>query len=77
MQHINNHYLRVDDIELRQILEETTNEELKGRIRELLGLADDPIDYFHSTIAYYNDKWLHTSRDMGWEVSMYKVSLHS
>jgi len=55
MQHINNHYLRVDDIELRQILNETTNEELKGRIRELLGMAEDPLDSFHSTIAYYND----------------------
>ena len=56
MKHINLHYLKVDDIELRQILEETTNTELKGRIRELLGMADDPIDYFHSTISYYNDK---------------------
>ena len=55
MQHINQHYLKVDDIELRQILEETTNIELKGRIRELLGLADDPIDYFHSTISYYDN----------------------
>ena len=55
MQHINQHYLKVDDIELRQILEETTNTELKGRIRELLGLADDPIDYFHSTISYYDN----------------------
>ena len=64
MEHINNHYLKVDDIELRQILEETSNTELKGRIRELLGLADDPIDYFHSTIRYYDDKWLHYHYNM-------------
>ena len=56
MQHINLHYLKVDDIELRQILEETSNEELKNRIKELLGLAEDPLDHFHSTISYYNDK---------------------
>ena len=55
MQHINNHYLRVDDIELRQILEETTNEELKGRIRELLGMAEDPLTAFHNTISYYDN----------------------
>ena len=54
MEHINNHYLKVDDIELRQILEETTNEELKVRIKELLGMADDPLTAFHNTIAYYN-----------------------
>ena len=56
MEHINLHYLKVDDIELRQILNETTNEELKLRIKELLGMAEDPLDSFHSTISYYNDK---------------------
>ena len=55
MQHINQHYLKVDDIELRQILEETSNTELKIRIRELLGLADDPLTAFHNTIAYYDN----------------------
>ena len=55
MDHINLHYLKVDDNELRQILNETTNKELKIRIKELLGMADDPIEYFHSTIAYYNE----------------------
>ena len=53
MEHINQHYLKVDDKELRQILEETTNEELKLRIKELLGMAEDPLDKFHSTISYY------------------------
>ena len=53
MQHINQHYLKVDDIELRQILEETSNKELKIRIRELLGMAEDPLDSFHNTISYY------------------------
>jgi hypothetical protein len=55
MEHINLHYLKVDDIELRQILNETTNRELQIRIRELLGLAEDPIDSFHSTISYYDN----------------------
>ena len=55
MEHINLHYLKVDDIELRQILNETTNEELKLRIKELLGMAEDPLTAFHSTIAYYDN----------------------
>ena len=55
MEHINIHYLKFDDNELRQILNETNNKELKDKIKELLGMADDPIDYFHSTIAYYNE----------------------
>ena len=64
MEHINLHYLKVDDIELRQILNETTNEELKLRIKELLGMAEDPLTAFHSTIAYYDNNWLHYSRDL-------------
>ena len=55
MQHINNHYLKVDDIEIRQILNETSNEEIRNRIRELLGMAEDPIISFHNTIAYYDN----------------------
>ena len=55
MQHINNHYLKVDDIELRQILKETSNEELRIRIRELLGMVEDPIVSFHKTIRYYDN----------------------
>lgn len=55
MQHINNHYLKVDDIELRQILNETTNRELQIRIKELLGMAEDPLTAFHNTISYYDN----------------------
>ena len=55
MEHINLHYLKVDDNELRQILEETTNEEIRNRIRELLGMAEDPIISFHNTIRYYDN----------------------
>ena len=58
MQHIDNHYLRVDDIELRRILDlitinrEKDLEEVKDRIEQVLGMKEDPIDSFHATIAY-------------------------
>ena len=62
MKHINNHYLRVDDVEMKRILEIITInrdkdlEEVKDRIEQVLGMKEDPIDKFHATIAYYNDK---------------------
>ena len=56
MKHYNNYYVKFDDDELRQILKEISNEEVKERIRNSLGETIDPIDKFHSTIAYYNDE---------------------
>ena len=62
MKHINNHYLRVDDVEMKRILEIITInrdkdlEEVKDRIEQVLGMKEDPINKFHSTIAYYNKK---------------------
>ena len=62
MRHINNHYLRVDDVEMKRILEIITInkdkdlEEVKDRIEQVLGMKEDPIDKFHATIAYYNDE---------------------
>tara|TARA_B100001094_G_scaffold38721_1_gene33115 strand:+ start:46824 stop:46997 length:174 start_codon:yes stop_codon:yes gene_type:complete len=54
MKHYNNYYVKFDDDELRQILKEISNEEVKERIRSSLGETIDPIDKFHATIAYYN-----------------------
>ena len=56
MKHYNNYYVKFDDDELRQILKEISNEEVKERIRSSLGETIDPIDKFHATIAYYNDE---------------------
>ena len=56
MKHYNNYYVKFDDDELRQILKEISNKEVKERIRSSLGETIDPIDKFHSTIAYYNDE---------------------
>ena len=56
MKHYNNYYVKFDDDELRQILKEISNEEVKERIRSSLGETIDPIDKFHATIAYYNKK---------------------
>ena len=62
MRHINNHYLRVDDVEMKRILEMITInrdkdlEEVKDRIEQVLGMKEDPIDKFHATIAYYNNE---------------------
>ena len=56
MKHRDNYYVKFDDDELRQILEEISNEEVKERIRSVLGETIDPIDKFHSTIAYYNNE---------------------
>jgi len=56
MKHYNNYYVKFDDDELRQILKEISNEEVKERMRSSLGETIDPIDKFHATIAYYNDE---------------------
>jgi endonuclease III len=62
MRHINNHYLRVDDVEMKRILKMITInkdkdlEEVKDRIEQVLGMKEDPIDKFHATIAYYNNE---------------------
>ena len=55
MKHRDNYYVKFDDDELRQILKEIGNEEVKERIRSALGETVDPIDKFHATIAYYNN----------------------
>jgi len=56
MKHRDNYYVKFDDDELRQILKEISNEEVKERIRGSLGETIDPIDKFHATIAYYNNE---------------------
>jgi len=56
MKHCDNYYVKFDDDELRQILQEISNEEVKERIRSSLGETIDPIDKFHATIAYYNNE---------------------
>ncbi len=56
MKHCDNYYVKFDDDELRQILKEISNEEVKERIKSSLGETIDPIDKFHSTIAYYNNE---------------------
>ena len=55
MKHCDKYYVKFDDDELRQILKEISNEEVKERIRNALGETIDPIDKFHTTIAYYNN----------------------
>ncbi len=56
MKHCDNYYVKFDDDELRQILKEISNEEVKVRIMSALGETIDPIDKFHATIAYYNNE---------------------
>ena len=56
MKHYDNYYVKFDDDELRQILKEISNEEVKERIRSSLGETIDPTDKFHATIAYYNNE---------------------
>ena len=55
MKHRDNYYVKFDDDELRQILKEISDEEVKERIRSALGETIDPIDQSHATIAYYNN----------------------
>ena len=54
MKHYNQYYVLFDDNELKQVLEEITNEEVRNRIKHVLGQGIDPITAFHNTIAYYN-----------------------
>ena len=56
MKNRDNYYVKFDDDELRKILTEISNEEVKVRIRSALGETVDPIDKFHATIAYYNNE---------------------
>lgn len=42
MKHRDNYYVKFDDDELRQILKEISNEEVKERIRSALGETIDP-----------------------------------
>ena len=44
MKHYNNYYVKFDDDELRQILKEISDEEVRVRIRSALGETVDPID---------------------------------
>ena len=82
-QHINQHYVKFNTEELKRLVQIiTVNREedmlvVRNRIQQVLGMKEDPIDKFHKTIKYYDDKWLHYSYYMGWKVSVYKVSLRS
>ena len=61
MKHRDNYYVKFDDDELRQILKEISNEEVKVRIRSALGETIDTIDKLHATIAYFNNEAQSTS----------------
>ena len=60
--HINQHYVKFNTKELKRLIEIITiNKEedmliVKDRIEQVLGMKEDPIDKFHNTISYYNDK---------------------
>ena len=60
--HINQHYVKFNTEELKRLIEIITiNKEedmlvVKDRIEQVLGMKEDPIDEFHNTISYYNDK---------------------
>lgn len=68
--HINQHYVKFNTKELKRLIEIITiNKEedmlvVKDRIEQVLGMKEDPIDKFHKTIRYYDDKWLCYSRDL-------------
>jgi len=68
--HINQHYVKFNTKELKRLIEIITiNKEedmlvVKDRIEQVLGMKEDPIDKFHSTIRYYDKKWLCYSRDL-------------
>ena len=68
--HINQHYVKFNTEELKRIVKMITiNKEedmlvVKDRIEQVLGMKEDPIDKFHSTIRYYDKKWLHYSTDL-------------
>ena len=60
--HINQHYVKFNTKELKRLIEIITiNKEedmlvVKDRIEQVLGMKEDPIDKFHSTIRYYDKK---------------------
>ena len=60
--HINQHYVKFNTEELKRLIEIITiNKEedmlvVKDRIEQVLGMKEDPIDKFHKTIGYYDDK---------------------
>ena len=61
-QHINQHYVKFNTEELKRLVQIITiNREedmlvVRNRIQQVLGMKEDPIDKFHSTIRYYDDK---------------------
>ena len=61
-QHINQHYVKFNTEELKRIVKMITINkeedliEVKDRIQQVLGMKEDPIDNFHKTIRYYDDK---------------------
>ena len=60
--HINQHYVKFNTEELKRLVQIiTVNREedmlvVRNRIQQVLGMKEDPIDKFHSTIRYYDDK---------------------
>ena len=61
-QHIDQHYVKFNTEELKRIVKMITINkeedliEVKNRIEQVLGMKEDPIDKFHSTIRYYDKK---------------------
>ena len=61
-QHINQHYVKFNTEELKRLVQIiTVNREedmlvVRNRIQQVLGMKEDPIDKFHSTIRYYDKK---------------------
>ena len=61
-QHINQHYVKFNTEELKRLVQIiTVNREedmlvVRNRIQQVLGMKEDPIDKFHKTIKYYDDK---------------------
>ena len=61
-QHIDQHYVKFNTEELKRLVQIITiNREedmlvVRNRIQQVLGMKEDPIDKFHKTIKYYDDK---------------------
>ena len=61
-QHIDQHYVKFNTEELKRLVQIiTVNREedmlvVRNRIQQVLGMKEDPIDKFHKTIRYYDDK---------------------
>ena len=59
--HIDQHYVKFNTEELKRIVKMITINkeedliEVKNRIEQVLGMKEDPIDKFHSTIRYYDN----------------------